>query len=119
MSCLSPLFVPPVPRKLQLKRTESLRIEWSDGVLTTYPLDYLRSMCPCATCRSIRETPKPPPGKSLSLKVLPGNFQSSTEVKGAELVGNYAIRIDWSDGHDSGIYSFEYLRQIGASLTDA
>lgn len=118
MSCLESPLHPPVPQKLQLKRNDSLRIEWSDGVLTVYPLAFLRTRCPCATCRSMRDVPigQPARGKSLSLTVLPGGGGSGTEARAAELVGNYALRIEWSDGHDSGIYSFDYLREIAADL---
>jgi DUF971 family protein len=50
-------------------------------------------------------------GKSL-LRVLPGNHSKPLAAVKAELVGNYALRIDWSDEHGTGIYSFEYLREI-------
>jgi DUF971 family protein len=47
-----------------------------------------------------------------ALRVLPGNYAEPIVVMVASLVGNYAMKIEWSDGHDSGIYSFEYLRSI-------
>ena len=50
--------------------------------------------------------------KSVRLSVLPGNYAVPLSATGAERVGNYALRIDWSDGHSSGIYSFQYLREI-------
>jgi DUF971 family protein len=67
-------------------------------------------MCPCAQCRIVRagEGEK----KKSSLHILPGNFSEPLSVVHAELVGNYALRIDWSDQHSSGIYSFEYLREL-------
>jgi len=46
------------------------------------------------------------------LTILPGNFTEEIKVVDAQLVGNYALKIVWSDGHDSGIYSFRYLRDI-------
>ena len=114
------------PVKLDLKRDEKLVIEWADGVRSEYPLSYLRTMCPCAACKVVREertqaepaadqaaaAAEQPRRGSLALKILPGNFAEPLKAVSAELVGNYAIKIDWSDQHSSGIYSFQYLREI-------
>lgn len=97
------------PTRLNLKRDEKLEIEWQDGHKSVYKISYLRSMCPCAQCKALREEQKQ--RKSL-LNVLPGNYSQPLSAVAAELIGNYALRIDWSDQHGSGIYSFEYLRQI-------
>jgi DUF971 family protein len=101
------------PFRLNLRKTEGLEIHWSDGVVGRYSLTLLRTMCPCAACRAIRErsTPAEKP-KSRSLTVLPGNFTGAPTVVSADLVGNYALKITWSDGHDTGIYSYTYLRSI-------
>src|ERR1700760_1660584 len=105
------------PAKLNLKRDEKLEVEWQDGVTSVYTLGYLRSLCPCAQCKLVREGSDPhdiSPGvkKKPLLTILPGNYSKPLAAVGAELVGNYALRIDWSDDHGSGIYSFQYLRQI-------
>ena len=97
------------PRKLNLKKDEKLEVEWSDGTRSVYPLSYLRTKCPCARCKVVRE--EQAQSRSL-LPILPGNFAQPLRAVGAELVGNYALRIDWSDDHDSGIYSFQYLKDI-------
>jgi DUF971 family protein len=52
------------------------------------------------------------PQKKPLLTILPGNYARPLSAVAAELVGNYALRIDWSDEHGSGIYSFQYLREI-------
>jgi DUF971 family protein len=98
------------PLKLNLKKDEKLEIQWQDGERSTYTVSYLRTMCPCAQCKGVRESAAKKPKTSLS--ILPGNFAAPIVATAAEFVGNYAIRIDWSDDHGSGIYSFEYLRQI-------
>ena len=98
----------PTPKKLSLQRDKQLQITWGDDTVSVYPIGYLRSHCPCASCRLVREDTKP---KS-RLAILPGNYTDPLSVLGAEMVGNYALRISWSDNHSSGIYSFEYLRQI-------
>ena len=105
------------PNKLDLKKDSQLDIEWQDGRKCTYSLTLLRSMCPCAQCKLQREQRDPhrlmeQPRKKTTLTVLPGNYSEAIAVKHAELVGHYALKIEWSDGHDSGIYSFEYLRSI-------
>jgi DUF971 family protein len=99
----------PMPAKLDLKKDEKLEILWKDGQRSVYTLSYLRSMCPCAACKEVRLQQSQ--RKSL-LNILPGNYANPLTVTHAELVGNYAMRIDWSDDHGSGIYSFEYLRSI-------
>jgi DUF971 family protein len=99
------------PTRLKLKRDRGLEIEWPDGSHFELSLATLRSMCPCAQCRETRagaKTAKP----ATRLTVLPGNYSGALTALGAEPVGNYAIRIDWSDGHGSGIYSFQYLREL-------
>jgi DUF971 family protein len=110
------------PTKLNLKRDEKLEIIWQDGQVSTYTLDYLRTHCPCASCKVQREERQQrhegeaeAPGKrggGLSLTILPGNFSKPLHVESARLVGNYALQLDWSDEHGAGIYSFEYLRAI-------
>jgi len=97
------------PTRLDLKKTEKLVIAWQDGRGCEYPLSLLRSKCPCAACKMQRE--EQAKSKTL-LPILPGNYTGKIEVLHAELVGNYALRIDWSDNHGSGIYSFQYLREI-------
>ena len=111
------------PLRLNLKKDEKLDIEWKDGTSSSYKIEYLRSMCPCASCKAVRggyEGGHPPAiaavpldqPKKTSLTILPGNYAQPLSAVKAELVGNYALRIDWSDDHGSGIYSFEYLREI-------
>jgi DUF971 family protein len=100
---------PFTPAKLDLKKDEKLEILWNDGEQSVYSLSYLRSMCPCAMCKEVRQDQAQ---TKSSLKILPGNYSQKLTIVHAELVGNYAMRIDWSDDHGSGIYSFQYLRSI-------
>lgn len=97
------------PIRLDLKKDKQLEIDWQDGGKSIYSLALLRSLCPCATCREHRE--KEAQKKTL-LTILPGNYSGEIHVIHAQLVGNYALQIDWSDKHDTGIYSFQYLRDI-------
>jgi DUF971 family protein len=105
------------PVKLDLKKDQKLDIDWQDGKRCTYTLSLLRTMCPCAQCKMVREGTdpheiSPTPKRKPLLTILPGNFTEEIKVVDAQLVGNYALKIVWSDGHDSGIYSFRYLRDI-------
>ncbi len=96
------------PRNLDLKKDSGLTVEWSDGATSFYPIAYLRRMSPSAEARQLREELAKNP-----LTVLPMARASGPLVAvDAELVGNYAIKIRFSDGHETGIYSWEYLREI-------
>ncbi len=95
------------PKHLDLDRRRGLTVQWSDGTESFYPIEYLRRMSPSADMRSLREQMAKNP-----LTVLPAAPASGVIAESAELVGNYAIKIVFSDGHASGIYSWNYLRRI-------
>jgi DUF971 family protein len=104
---------PVTPSRLNLKKDEKLEVEWSDGSRSVYPISLLRGMCPCAACKTEREQDaKEKAQKKPALKILSGDHSRPLAVVHAELVGGYAIRLDWSDGHGTGIYSWQYLREI-------
>jgi DUF971 family protein len=67
----------------------------------------VRKACPCAGCRTAQEQQS----RAL-LPVLQSAPATSVQATGACLIGNYALQIEWSDGHSSGIYDFRYLRQL-------
>lgn len=82
---------------------DDLTVEWRDGVVAHYPFFHLRDACPCASCVD----------EMTGKKVLdPKQIPPDIHVRKADYVGNYALRLEWSDGHDSGIYSFRYLREL-------
>lgn len=109
----------PRPAAIHLDRQKELVIRWSDGVESRYPLHYLRTKCPCATCRTpdagtaapVTPTATPGPG-GISLAILPRGFDQRAVATGATLVGNYALQVSWADGHSTGIYDFRYLRNL-------
>ena len=100
------------PIHLDLKRDRGLTVHWSDGRISFYPIAYLRKWSPSAEVRQLREEL----AKNL-LAVLPSSAVHTEPLTAVnlELVGNYAVRIIFSDGHDTGIYSWEYLREIDPS----
>jgi len=96
------------PTALDLKKDRGLTIQWADGTSSYYTIAYLRRMSPSAEARELREQMAKNP-----LTVLPSAPRSGPiTAESAELVGHYAIRIRFSDGHDTGIYSWAYLREI-------
>ena len=97
---------------VQLERTAGgLRIAWSDGVHHDLTLQQLREACPCATCREQRKSPAPP---SNMLPVISQAEAQPLGLQGMKPVGNYAYNVVFSDGHDTGIYTFELLRELGS-----
>jgi len=103
--------MPIQPTKLSLAADGTLRIEWSDGPRRVYSVKELRDECPCATCREKRALPPPP---ATSLTVLSPAEARTLTLLGMKPVGNYAYGIHFSDGHDTGIYTFDLLRELGA-----
>ena len=104
------------PRHMDLKKDKALTIQWSDGRLSIYPIAYLRKLSPSAEAKELRKEMASNP-----LTVLPagaGGKQGPLTAEGIEMVGNYAIRINFSDGHSTGIYSWAYLRQIDPNQPD-
>jgi len=96
------------PRHLDLKKDKGLTIEWQDGTTSYYSIAFLRRMSPSADARDIREKLTKNP-----LTVLPSSkSQGPLVALDAELVGNYAIKITFSDGHATGLFSWKYLREI-------
>lgn len=100
------------PVEIDLERTKQLRIRWADGHESQIPLVTLRKACPCAGCRAQRHEEARDSGQ---LRVFADDHdeQAMVTAAGAELVGTYALRICWSDGHDTGIYDFGLLRELG------
>lgn len=100
-----------VPSRLDLKKDRGLTIEWDDGSTSYYSIVYLRRMSPSADVKQLREEMAKNPLTILPASTSPTGAASLAALD-AELVGNYAIRIRFSDGHDTGIYSWVYLREI-------
>lgn len=91
----------------------TLHMNWADGLEGTFPLRWLRANCPCATCREERRAAEADRDE-LTLTMGP---PPSTEIRHAALVGNYAVRLEWTDGHDTGMFAFSALRAIAGAAT--
>lgn len=103
------------PRSIKAD-TQALHIEWSDGVTHRISWRTLRDRCPCATCREERQKPPPPPSVEALLPVITTAEAQPLRVRSMIPVGNYAYGIDFTDGHTTGIYRLEYLRQLGEEV---
>lgn len=103
-----------LPTHLELVGEDLLHIAWSDGQTRRYSFTQLRESCPCATCREKKGQQRP---AGVLLPVLSPQEARPLKILGMKPVGNYAYAIAFSDGHDTGIYSFELLRSLGAPLT--
>lgn len=98
------------PEHIAISKSRGIQINWRDGHHSEYKLKYLRDNCPCASCTGAHGTP-PAAERAAS----PDPFQLYTpalKIQDLEPVGNYAIRLKWSDGHSTGIYSYEHFRRI-------
>lgn len=101
------------PEHIAISKSKGIKIDWKDGHHSEYPLAYLRDECPCASCTGAHGTE---PQKSDYSAPAPASafpmFKPVLKMNSVEEVGSYAIRIFWSDGHSTGIYSFNHLRRI-------
>lgn len=88
---------------------KGLVIAWDDGHQGTYSFSFLRKACPCALCKGERT---PLSTEPLALPVLTHLPAEAFEGKNMFKVGHYALGFEWGDGHNTGIYTFDYLRQI-------
>src|SRR5712692_8194045 len=91
------------PTEIKMDSETELSIVWSDGHKSAYPAKYLRENCRCAVC--IEELS----GRKL---LDPSTIPQDIKPLKISYVGRYAIHIQWSDGHSTGIYSFDQLRQL-------
>jgi len=104
----------PADVKIHVTSGNGVDVTWSDGHTSHYGFVYLRDLCPCALCNDEREkkaalgTPASPSPAPAALPM----FKPKARAKGAKAVGNYAIQIEFTDGHATGIYSYDYLRSI-------
>ena len=103
------------PKKVRVMKTEGtgVAIEWKDGHTSQWSFAWLRNACPCATCHEEREQsgrkPGEPKPKPQTLLVM---YEPPVRPVEVTPVGKYAMKFKWTDGHESGIYSWEYLRRV-------
>ena len=91
------------PREIKQEGEAALKITWADNHVSHFTATGLRRACPCAQCVN----------EWTGQRVLkPESIAEGLTISDLSLVGRYAINFRWSDGHDTGIYSFRYLRGL-------
>lgn len=91
------------PREIKQEGDAGLRITWGDDFVTAYTAAELRRACPCAQC--VNEW-------TGQRTLKPENISEELTIADISIVGRYALNFRWSDGHETGIYSFRYLRDL-------
>lgn len=109
----------PVPAEISRSAEPAgINLCWSDGRRQFIAAVDLRKNCPCASCRESRGEGNhnaPLSGKKPGklFPVMQAGIEEQTEIVRIWAVGNYALGVLWGDKHDSGIYEFELLRELG------
>ncbi|MDV2496427.1 MAG: DUF971 domain-containing protein [bacterium] len=96
------------PLKIQRKpEAHTLRVEWADEHVCEMHYEYLRRACPCAICNKERDE------ATSGLRVVTEEAAlGPLQIDEITPVGSYAVRLTWSDGHNTGFYSFRFLREL-------
>ena len=93
------------PKAIEKIDDDELKIVWEDGHVSRFTFQFLRRNCPCAVCRD----------EWTGASLLDGaTIPETLQAARAEMVGNYALSFAFSDGHGTGVYSFEALRKLCA-----
>jgi len=91
------------PKDMEWLDKGVLGIEWTDGHKGVYPVRFLRQHCPCAACTD---------EWTGVVRIKPDDVPLLIMLQDVEPVGRYALKFTWSDGHDTGLYSFPFLRRM-------
>lgn len=102
------------PKQIKIVEKAKLLIKWDDYNQSVLGLKYVRDECPCANCK----------GETILLRTYrpakpPMYSPEMYKIEKIDVVGGYAIQISWKDGHNTGIYSWEYLRQLENDQSDS
>lgn len=100
---IKPHVAPVRPTDVAVSPDGGVQVRWDDGKESRFPARWLRARCPCAGCVDEWSGQRTVGEAQVKADVRPQNL---------EPVGRYAVRIDWSDGHNSGIWSWEYLLEM-------
>jgi DUF971 family protein len=91
------------PQEIVQEGKAGLRLKWGDGRVCTYGAAALRRVCPCARCVN----------EMTGQRMLdPNTVPDDLSIESLDIVGRYALTFRWSDGHQTGIYSFRLLREL-------
>ena len=97
------------PRSINVTETDELEIVWKDDAVSRYTPRQLRLACPCASCVEEWTGRKILEADSVAEDIL---------LLNTDLVGRYALTFKWSDFHETGIFSFDMLRELAGLTVD-
>jgi DUF971 family protein len=103
--------------KVHVSKGTGVDVVWSDGHQSHYEFAFLRDECPCATCNDLRNKKATEVAQATSASVPSGSsvlpmYKPKITARAAKPLGNYALQIEFNDGHSTGIYSYDHLRTI-------
>lgn len=98
-----------IPREIGRANQYDVKIRWQDGHESVYPARELRLACPCAGC--VDEV-------TGQLRLVASSVSQNVHPLKIDLIGRYAMSIQWSDGHNTGIYAFDRLRKMCPCCSD-
>ncbi|MFA3781995.1 DUF971 domain-containing protein [Melioribacteraceae bacterium 4301-Me] len=97
-----------LPVQIKVIEKKYLHIKWDDNTESKIKLANLRKYCPCANCTGEKE--------NQSLSYIPIYSNEQLTITSINIVGNYALNIIWKDGHNTGIYEFNFLKNISDNI---
>ena len=103
------------PLKVRVDKSggTGVEIDWKDGHKSAWTFRWLRDACPCATCHEEREAAGRKPGEAKpKAQTLLAMYEEPPRPVEVTPAGKYALKFKWNDGHEAGIYSWEYLRRV-------
>ena len=92
------------PEQIKVQNKKILYIKWDDGSESKIKLANLRRNCPCALCNSDRE--------KQGMNYIPLYNENEITIENVNVIGYYALSLSWKDGHKTGIYEFERLKNL-------
>lgn len=98
------------PIKIKLLDQKELQIIWDDNSEDVLSLKDLRKFCPCATCLAERE--------KQSKMFIPIYSANQVTIRNIKQMGNYAVQIEWKDGHNTGIYEYKFLKKFAERVNN-
>jgi DUF971 family protein len=90
-----------------LQGEQVLEVTWSDGLVARFPYRFLRYQCPCASCQDEWTHER---------IINEDSIRPDLKLEGMEPIGTYAVQPAWSDGHSSGLYTWETLRELAGQI---
>ena len=106
------------PTEIARQGQSGLKVVWSDGRVDQLSSKVLRENCPSALSKAKRgdtSHDKPLTSKKSLLNIIEASSEEELSLVRIWSIGNYAIGMEWADGHNTGIYTYEYLRQLASS----